>query len=68
MTDGSLVVTLADPLGNGTMLNYTADPEYYVTVTGRNSAHNYVPKNVDKGYSPGKTPNQSTSIFSFLNS
>lgn len=53
VTDGSLVVTLADPLGNGTMLNYTADPEYYVTVTGRNSAHNYVPKNVDKGYSPG---------------
>ena len=46
-------ISIADPLGNGTLVNITADKNYYVTIAGRNSAHNYVPKNVDHGYSSG---------------
>jgi len=53
VASGNMNISIADPLGNGTLVNITADKNYYVTIAGRNSAHNYVPKNVDHGYSSG---------------
>ena len=52
VTSGNLIISLPDPLGNGTV-SVVADADYFVTIAGRNSAHSYVPKNIHKGFSSG---------------